>query len=132
MNKPASTPGGLTRFRIDLAYDGTDFSGWAIQPGLRTVEGELKKALEVIFDEIRSGLRVAGRTDSGVHALAQVVHIDLSETQAKRVKSGLPKKLNALLPRDIRIHNFAQAPEGFDARFSAEGRNTSIELINQS
>ncbi len=131
MNKPASTPGGLTRFRIDLAYDGTDFSGWAIQPGLRTVEGELKKALEVIFDEIRSGLRVAGRTDSGVHALAQVVHIDLSETQAKRVKSGLPKKLNALLPRDIRIHNFAQAPEGFDARFSAEGREYQYR-INQS
>ena len=131
MTKPASTPGGLTRFRIDLAYDGTDFSGWAIQPGLRTVEGELKKALEVIFDEIQNGLRVAGRTDAGVHALAQVVHVDLSQSQAKRVKSGLPKKLNALLPRDIRIHNFALAPEGFDARFSAVGREYQYR-INQS
>ncbi len=131
MTKPASTPGGLTRFRIDLAYDGTDFSGWAIQPGLRTVEGELKKALEVIFDEIHNGLRVAGRTDAGVHALAQVAHVDFSETQAKRVKSGLPKKLNALLPRDIRIHSFEQAAAGFDARFSAVSREYQYR-INQS
>ncbi len=131
MTKPASTPGGLTRFRIDLAYDGTDFSGWAIQPGLRTVEGELKKALEVIFDEIQNGLRVAGRTDAGVHALAQVVHLDLGEEQAKRVKSGLPKKLNALLPRDIRIHSFERAATGFDARFSAISREYQYR-INQS
>jgi len=131
MTKPASTPGGLTRFRIDLAYDGTDFSGWAIQPGLRTVEGELKKALEVIFDEIANGLRVAGRTDAGVHAWAQVAHLDLGEEQAKRVKSGLPKKLNALLPRDIRIHGFERAATGFDARFSAISREYRYR-INQS
>lgn len=131
MTEPASVPGGLRRFRIDLAYDGTDFSGWAIQPGLRTVEGDLVKALEVIFGKLENGLRVAGRTDAGVHAIAQVLHVDLTPIQARRIKSGLPKRLNAMLPRDVRIHKVELAAEGFHARFSATSREYRYR-INQS
>lgn len=131
MTEPASIPGGLRRFRIDLAYDGTDFSGWAIQPGLRTVEGDLVNALGVIFGELENGLRIAGRTDAGVHALAQVLHVDLTPIQARRIKSGLPKRLNAMLPRDVRIHKVELAPEGFHARFSATSREYKYR-INQS
>jgi tRNA pseudouridine38-40 synthase len=131
MTEPASIPGGLRRFRIDLAYDGSDFSGWAIQPGLRTVEGALVGVLEVIFGQLEHGLRVAGRTDAGVHALGQVVHVDLSEDQAKRIKPGLPKKLNAMLSRDIRISSIQSAPQGFHARFSATSREYRYR-INQS
>lgn len=131
MTEPASVPGGLRRFRIDLAYDGTDFSGWAIQPGLRTVEGDLVKALEVIFGKLENGLRVAGRTDAGVHAIAQVLHVDLTPVQARRIKSGLPKRLNAMLPRDVRIHKVELAAEGFHARFSATSREYRYR-INQS
>lgn len=131
MTEPASIPGGLRRFRIDLAYDGTDFSGWAIQPGLRTVEGDLVKALEVIFGKLENGLRVAGRTDAGVHAIAQVLHVDLTPVQARRIKSGLPKRLNAMLPRDVRIHKVELAAEGFHARFSATSREYRYR-INQS
>lgn len=131
MTEPASVPGGLRRFRIDLAYDGTDFSGWAIQPGLRTVEGDLVKALEVIFGKLENGLRVAGRTDAGVHAIAQVLHVDLTPVQARRIKSGLPKRLNAMLPRDVRIHKVDLAAEGFHARFSATSREYRYR-INQS
>jgi len=131
MTEPASIPGGLRRFRIDLAYDGTDFSGWAIQPGLRTVEGDLVNALEVIFGKLENGLRVAGRTDAGVHAIAQVLHVDLTPVQARRIKSGLPKRLNAMLPRDVRIHKVELAAEGFHARFSATSREYRYR-INQS
>lgn len=131
MTEPASIPGGLRRFRIDLAYDGTDFSGWAIQPGLRTVEGDLVNALEVIFGKLENGLRVAGRTDAGVHAIAQVLHVDLTPIQARRIKSGLPKRLNAMLPRDVRIHKVELAAEGFHARFSATSREYRYR-INQS
>ena len=131
MTEPASIPGGLRRFRIDLAYDGTDFSGWAIQPGLRTVEGDLIGVLEVIFGQLENGLRVAGRTDAGVHALSQVVHVDLSDNQARRIKSGLPKKLNAMLARDIRVSSIAEAPQGFHARFSATSREYRYR-INQA
>ena len=131
MTEPASIPGGLRRFRIDLAYDGTDFSGWAIQPGLRTVEGDLVNTLEVIFGKLENGLRVAGRTDAGVHAIAQVLHVDLTPVQARRIKSGLPKRLNAMLPRDVRIHKVELAAEGFHARFSATSREYRYR-INQS
>lgn len=131
MTESASIPGGLRRFRIDLAYDGTDFSGWAIQPGLRTVEGDLVNALEVIFGKLENGLRVAGRTDAGVHAIAQVLHVDLTPVQARRIKSGLPKRLNAMLPRDVRIHKVELAAEGFHARFSATSREYRYR-INQS
>jgi tRNA pseudouridine38-40 synthase len=127
MTMPAGSSGGLCRFRIDLAYDGTDFAGWAKQPGLRTVQGELEQALTQIFgeDETGFGMRVAGRTDAGVHASHQVCHIDLSDEQLQRMgRTPLgSKRLNGLLPDDIRVLEVTQAPAGFDARFGATGRS---------
>lgn len=120
----------VVRVRIDLAYDGTDFSGWAAQPGRRTVEGELTGALETICRT--SGLRVvvAGRTDAGVHASGQVCHVDLTAehldaAQGRRDRSpedALLARLRGVLPKDVAAHAVTRAPEGFDARFSATQR----------
>ena len=127
MSKPAGLTGGFSRFRIDLGYDGTDFQGWAKQPGLRTVQGELLAALEKIFgpDPADYGMRVGGRTDAGVHALGQVCQVDVSPEQQKRLgRTPLgAQRLQSLLPEDIVIYKVAKAPEGFDARFSAVGRS---------
>lgn len=126
MSKPADPVGGFSRFRIDFGYDGTDFAGWAKQPDLRTVQGELLRALELIFgpSENDFSMRVAGRTDAGVHASGQVCHIDLSAEQLQRLgRSPLaPGRLNGLLPDDIRVTKVTAAPPGFDARFSASYR----------
>ena len=126
MSKPAGPTGGLSRFRINLAYDGTDFFGWAKQPNLRTVQGTLLEALEQIFGKSDDdfGMRVAGRTDAGVHAGYQVCHIDLDQAQLARL-GRTPfgaKRLNGLLPEDVSVSLVEPAPEGFDARFSATGR----------
>lgn len=140
MIKPAGETGGFSRFRIDLAYDGTDFSGWAKQPGHRTIQGELDLALTKLFGESQDGfgMRVAGRTDAGVHASHQVCHIDITPQQLKRLGRTpfSTKRLNSLLVPEIAIINVSIAPEGFDARFSATGRryiyliadyNTSVD-----
>ncbi len=127
MSEPAGLAGGFSRFRIDFAYDGTDFNGWAKQPGLRTVQGDLLAVLEQIFgaSENDFGMRVAGRTDAGVHADHQVCHIDLSEAALKRLgRTPLTAtRLNNLLPSDIAVHSVTEAADGFDARFSAIGRS---------
>jgi len=124
MSKPASHPaGGLVRFKLRLSYDGTDFNGWAKQPTLRTVAGELLAALQVIFgpSETDFGLRVAGRTDAGVHALNQIAHLELTSAQLARL--GRTKdwrlRLNSLLPADVYVSEISVAPAEFDARFSA-------------
>lgn len=119
-----------TRYRLSFSYDGTDFYGWAKQPGLRTVQGELLAALTVIFGEADDdfGIRVAGRTDAGVHALHQQAHIELTRDQIDRLGRNrddiadptyLADRLNRILPQDLRVHTVAPAAEGFDARFSA-------------
>lgn len=116
----------VIRIRIDLAYNGTDFKGWAVQPGLRSVQGLIEEALERL---VRQPVRVtvAGRTDAGVHSRGQVVHVDLplerwlgAPGRSDRTPSeALTYKLNALLPRDIVVYSCSPAPDGFDARFSA-------------
>jgi tRNA pseudouridine38-40 synthase len=134
MSEPAGVAGGFSRFRIDLAYDGTDFAGWAKQPGLRTVQGELLSALEQIFgtDDSDFGMRVAGRTDAGVHADHQVCHVDLSPAQLSRLgrSSFSAKRLNGLLAEDVRVLGIAVAPAGFDARFSATGRSYRYQIAD--
>lgn len=136
MSEPAGPSGGFSRFRVDFAYDGTDFAGWAKQPGLRTVQGELLRVLEQIFgfSENDFGMRVAGRTDAGVHADHQVCHIDLSPLQLKRLgRTPLTaKRLNNLLPADIAVDQVQLAPEGFDARFSAIGRSYRYLITDAS
>ncbi|MFY8027206.1 MAG: tRNA pseudouridine(38-40) synthase TruA [Aquiluna sp.] len=127
MSAPAGVSGGLTRFRIDLAYDGTDFAGWAKQPNLRTVQGELLRALTEILGKSSDDffMRVGGRTDAGVHADHQVCHIDLTDAQLKRVGRNplSPKRINSLLPSDVAVLAVELAKPGFDARFSASGRS---------
>ncbi len=116
--------GGLVasvRVRLDLAYDGTAFSGWAAQRALRTVQGELEAALGTLARcDPAPRLTVAGRTDAGVHARGQVAHVDLPPAVA--ADRLLLRRLNGLLPEDVRVHRAAPAPEGFDARFSATWR----------
>jgi tRNA pseudouridine38-40 synthase len=104
------------RLRLDLSYDGTDFRGWATQPGLRTVQGELEAALARILrlDE-PARLTCAGRTDAGVHARGQVAHVDLDDVDP----AALERRLRRLLPDDIALRSLTTAPEGFDARFAA-------------
>ncbi len=118
------------RIRLDLAYDGTDFSGWAAQPGRRTVQGELERALGVLA---RRGpvpaLIVAGRTDAGVHARGQVAHVDLAPAVA--TDPLLLRRLNGLLPADVRVRAAAPAPDGFDARFSALWRRYRYRVADR-
>ena len=109
----------MATFKLTLEYDGTDFAGWAAQPGQRTVEGELRTALDQVFPGW-TGLAVAGRTDAGVHALAQVA--SFSGT-AGPPPARAPVALNGVLPGDIAVVAAEEAEDGFHARFSARGRS---------
>jgi tRNA pseudouridine38-40 synthase len=133
MSQPVSHKvDGLTRFRLDFAYDGTDYTGWAKQPGLRTVQGDLLAALTTIFGATDNdfAMRIAGRTDAGVHAANQVAHIDLSSAQLKRLgrNKNLASRLNHMLSEEIRIHSIEPAKAGFDARFSATYRSYRYQI----
>lgn len=118
------------RLRLDLAYDGTDFHGWAIQPSLRTVQGTIEEGLARVLGVESVAVMCAGRTDAGVHARAQVVHVDVDEQAlvasvgrgAAEPVDALLRRLNGVLPRDVRILRTAVAPAGFDARYSASWR----------
>ena len=137
-----------TRFRLDIAYQGTDFNGWTIQPRLRTVQGELEAALATIFR--RHGpaptLTVAGRTDAGVHAAGQVAHLDLTTSQLASLLrargktprtadagAALARRVNGILGSvpDIVVTRCAPAPTGFDARFSAIWRRYRYRIADQ-
>lgn len=109
----------MTRLRLDLAYDGTDFSGWARQPGLRTVQGTVEDALARALRLSESPhVTCAGRTDAGVHALGQVAHVDVEVSDDVDL-SGVARSIRGLLPPDAWLRDLAPAPAGFDARFSA-------------
>jgi tRNA pseudouridine38-40 synthase len=111
---------GLTRLRLDTAYDGAEFSGWAAQPGRRTVQGTLESALATLLRLPTAALTVAGRTDAGVHARGQVCHLDVpTEALADLPLRRLTYRLSRLLPADLRVRRIRNAPDGFDARFSA-------------
>lgn len=127
-----------TRLRLDIAYDGTDFAGWAAQPGRRTVAGVVEDALSTVF---RHPLRlvVAGRTDSGVHATGQVAHVDIPTAalhygRPRRPHPGQPeffpllRRLARFLPADVRVREISRAPTGFDARFAALRRHYTYRL----
>jgi len=135
----------VVRLRLDIAYDGTEFSGWARQPDRRTVQGEIEAALgRVLRLDSPPQLTVAGRTDAGVHARGQVAHVDLPASVLGEPEPGegaesprtaerlaeLVRRLAGVLPPDIRIYRLTVAPEGFDARFSAIFRRYAYRVCD--
>ena len=130
--EPASPTGGggLVRLRLDLGYDGTDFAGWAVQPGLRTVQGVLEGALSTLFRVPRVPVVVAGRTDAGVHATGQVCHCDVEAERWEQQRDRIIRRLAGLLPPDVRVHAVAEAPAHFDARFGALWRRYRYRICD--
>ncbi len=118
------------RVRIDLSYDGAQFRGWATQPGLRTVQGVLEEAITTV---LRLGdpavVTCAGRTDAGVHARGQVVHVDLSDDIDPET---LGRRLRRILPDDVAVRRVAPAPAGFDARFAAVERRYAYRIVDDA
>ncbi|MBO0865508.1 MAG: tRNA pseudouridine(38-40) synthase TruA [Mycobacterium sp.] len=139
VNAPAiDDGGGHVRLRFDIAYDGTEFAGWAKQAGQRTVAGLLDEALSTVF-RTPVWLRAAGRTDTGVHATGQVAHADIPVGSLPNAYSRSPRaddpeflplvrRLGRLLPADVRIRRIVRAPAGFDARFAALCRHYVYRL----
>jgi tRNA pseudouridine38-40 synthase len=130
--------GGYVRLRLDIAYDGTDFAGWAVQAGQRTVAGVIDEALTTVF-RTPVVTRAAGRTDTGVHATGQVAHVDvpadaIPHAYPRTTRPGdseflpLVRRLSRLLPADVRVSEIVRAPAGFDARFSALRRHYTYRL----
>jgi len=127
----AGEPAAPVRIRIDLSYDGTGFSGWAAQPGRRTVEGVLAETLgHVLRLPASPRLAVAGGTDTGVHARGQVAHSDLLDAVWAAHADAARRRLARALPPDIRVRAIGPAPDGFDARFSALWRRYSYRVCD--
>lgn len=124
--------------RLDVAYDGTDFFGWARQPERRTVEGVLGAGLETILRTRPVSLTVAGRTDAGVHARGQVVHVDLPVAAWRALPgrsdrspaAAASTRLSGVLPDDVVVRDVRVAPPGFDARFSALSRHYEYRICD--
>ena len=129
---------GSVRLRLDLAYDGTAFHGWAAQPQLRTVQGTLEAALAQVLRLPQVSTTCAGRTDTGVHARGQVVHLDVEQdvVTASAGRSSAPpiealvRRLNGILPDDVRVHRGNEVPDAFDARFSALWRRYAYRIAD--
>ncbi|MBK5306208.1 MAG: tRNA pseudouridine(38-40) synthase TruA [Frankiaceae bacterium] len=117
------------RVRLDIAYDGTAYAGWARQADRPSVQGAIEDALATLLRGAAPRLQVAGRTDAGVHARGQVAHVDLPPGVAD--DRLLRRKLNGLLPLDVRIRRVREAPPGFDARFSAVSRTYRYRVADR-
>ena len=134
MAEPTLFPeSGFRRLRLDIAYDGTNFSGWATQPGKRTLQDMVEEAVaRIVRHDIDSV--VAGRTDAGVHATGQVIHIDVADTAFDKelTYKDLRYKLNRILDEDVRIINISDAPSGFHARFSALRRYYTYKILDDN
>ena len=139
LNEPAiDSGGGFVRLRLDIAYDGTEFAGWAAQAGQRTVAGVLDHTLSTVFrTPVQS--RAAGRTDAGVHATGQVAHVDVPTEALPHAFGRTPRpddseflplvrRLARFLPADVRVLEIGRAAPGFDARFSALRRHYVYRL----
>ncbi|MCU6479307.1 tRNA pseudouridine38-40 synthase [Arthrobacter silviterrae] len=143
---PTPGGGGFLRVRLDIAYDGGPFSGWAVQPGRLTVQGVLEESLALLLRRpVR--LTVAGRTDAGVHARGQVAHLDVTPGEWEGLRRGhdvdpavsLRRRLNGALGRvlgalhgTVEVAAASKAPDGFDARFSALWRRYSYRIADAS
>jgi tRNA pseudouridine38-40 synthase len=134
----------VVRVRLDLSYDGTEFNGWAIQPDLRTVQGDLEAALARVVrlpgkgEPMALRTTVAGRTDAGVHARGQVAHVDIPAAAWNRLpgrtvhtpEEALRDRLTGVLADDVAIREVSITPPGFDARFSALGRRYAYRVAD--
>ncbi len=139
MIEPALNPeSGFPRLRIDLAYDGTNYAGWAKQPDQKTLQGAVEEALRKLVRTSVSTI-VAGRTDAGVHATAQVLHVDIpADIEFSRYRpcedlwdfENFKFRLNQMLEEDIRILKVELAPTNFDARYSAIARHYRYKLLD--
>ncbi len=127
------------RLRLDCAYDGTGFHGWATQPGLRTVQAEVETALATVLRLPAVAVTCAGRTDTGVHARGQVLHLDVPHQSvvgaagraAGPPAAALVRRLNGLLSADVRVLAAREAPDGFDARFGALWRRYAYRISDR-
>ena len=129
MTEPTLYPeSGFRRLRLDLSYDGTNFSGWAIQPDRRTVQQCIEEAIRTVA-QAKAETIVAGRTDAGVHATGQVIHVDVPESLEL---DDLAYKLNRILDEDIRINQTQVAPTAFHARFSALRRYYEYRILDEN
>ncbi|MDI1290620.1 MAG: tRNA pseudouridine(38-40) synthase TruA, partial [bacterium] len=115
----------MFRLRLDISYDGRGFAGWARQPGLRTVQGELERVLGYVCG-MDLELTCAGRTDAGVHARGQVAHVDVP-VSLEEIDLG---RLNRALPDDVRVGRISLTDETFDARFSALWRRYTYRVTD--
>jgi tRNA pseudouridine38-40 synthase len=141
MIEPALNPeSGFRRLRIDLAYDGTNYAGWGIQPDQRTIQGVVEEAISrFVRYPVKSV--VAGRTDAGVHATAQVIHVDIpADTVASRYQpdadifdpENFKFRINQILDPDIRLLKVSDAPINFDARYLATARHYRYKLLDNN
>ncbi|MEV8344937.1 tRNA pseudouridine(38-40) synthase TruA [Streptomyces niveus] len=122
---------GFVRVRLDLSYDGKDFSGWARQATRRTVQGDIEDALRIVTRSDRTyDLTVAGRTDAGVHARGQVAHVDLPAELWAEHRERLLRRLAGRLAHDVRVWRAEEAPAGFNARFSAIWRRYAYRVTD--
>ena len=134
MAKPTLHPeSGFRRLRIDIAYDGTNFYGWGAQPDRRTIQDLVEEAISRI-SRVDTESIVAGRTDAGVHATGQVIHVDVPDAMFDGELNYIDfrYKLNRILDEDVRIMSISDAPSGFHARFSALRRHYVYKLIDNN
>jgi len=134
MAKPTLHPeSGFRRLRIDIAYDGTNFYGWGAQPDRRTIQDLVEEAISRI-SRVDTESIVAGRTDAGVHATGQVIHVDVPDAMFDGELNYIDfrYKLNRILDEDVRIMSITDAPSGFHARFSALRRHYVYKLIDNN
>lgn len=115
----------MARFKVTLEYEGTRYSGWQMQKNARTVQGDIMQALEKVLKSRDFELYGSGRTDAGVHALAQVAHLEASTMLAPQI---LRMKLNDELPADINILRIDKAPKSFHARYDAVSRQYLYQI----
>ena len=134
MAQPTLFPeSGFRRLRLDISYDGTNFYGWGAQPDRRTVQALVEEAISRISRSDVESI-VAGRTDAGVHATGQVVHVDVPDAMfdSDLTYKDLRYKLNRILDEDVRIMDITDAPQGFHARFSALRRYYTYKIIDNN
>ena len=121
----------MLRFKLTIAYDGTRYFGWQVQKGRMTVQERLEEALRELFPSVKR-VHSSSRTDTGVHALGMVVHVDIPEAEYRMDARKLLLAVNSFLPVDVRIVAVRRVPEDFHARFDAKGKRYFYLIWNHA